>query len=107
MNTIKKDHWFIHNNQLTISLMRFYVEISMINDSNYIYFLLRVVNTEQKPKEISFMFDSLEESIAFTEEVVDECKTFDEIIKNYRLIQDNRSNMLKMENDYGCQKRLQ
>ena len=107
MNAIKKNHWLIHENQLAISLMRFDAEISMINDSNYIYFLLRVATIGKNPKEISFMFDSLEESIAFTEEVVDECENFDEIIKNYNLIQDNRGKMLKLEIDYGCKKRLQ
>ena len=107
MNTIKNEHWFIHNNELAISLMHFYAEISMVNGNNVIYFVLKVVNTNKDAKELSFMFLTLEEAIVFTEEVVSNCWTFDDIINSFNFYQDNQSKMLKKENNDGSKKRLQ
>ena len=82
MNMIKNDHWFIHENELAISLMRFYVSIKLIDDDGKNVFLLRVSKGNAE-KEISLKFDSLEDAIVFAEDVVDRCFTFDIIKEIY------------------------
>ena len=82
MNMIKLDHWYLHGNELAISLMRYYVSIKLINDDGNNIFILRVT-TGMAEKEVPLMFDSLEDAIVFTEDVINKCATIDEIKQVY------------------------
>ena len=82
MQRIKLNHWFVSDNSLGISLMRFHVEISLINSYESMYYKL-TVTTEDKTK-IVVNFYSLEEAILFTEHTINQCLTKEEIIKAYQ-----------------------
>ncbi len=97
MNRINLDHWFVNDNELGISLMKFYVNIKMINEDNDIYYIARVINSETEIKEISFKFLSLEDAITFTENIVSKCFTFDEVRDKYIVFCDNKEKTYKKE----------
>ncbi len=78
---IKLNHWFIDNNKLSISLMRFYVIISIYKNDN-LCFILRVNNGNME--DMYLYFNTLEEAIAFTEEKIDNSRSFDEILIAYK-----------------------
>ena len=78
MNMIKNNHWLIHENELAISLIRYYVSIRLIDEDEKNVFLLKV-STGMAEKEISLKFDSMEDAIVFTEDVIDKCSSLDEI----------------------------
>ena len=82
MGRIKLDHWFINDNELSISLMRYYVDINISYDEK-VNILLRVIDSDRK--ELFFDFDSLEKAIIFTEAVINKCP-------NYQAIEDAYNN---------------
>ncbi len=82
MNMIKKDHWYINDNELAITLMRYYVSIMLVNDEGDISFKLTVAGGAGS-KEMNLSFSNLEDAIVFTEDVISQCKSFDEIKKVY------------------------
>lgn len=84
MKCINLNHWYIKNNVLSISLMRYYVKINICESMKCILFKLEVINCEREV--ISFDFYNLEEAIYFTEVIISKCENFEEIIKKYREI---------------------
>lgn len=80
---LELDHWFINEDSLSISLLRFYVNISKpeLSYKLDIYQDSKVVS--------SLFFDTLEDAISFTEEVIVNCKDIDEINNSYQ-IQDKK-----------------
>ncbi len=80
MAKINKTHWFINNNELSISLLRFHVEINFIDNDNTVKIKIKDNNEEY----ISLTVNSLEEAISFTENVIIKCKNKEEIIDNYK-----------------------
>lgn len=81
MRRFKLNHWFINDNQLSISLMRYYVDIDMTVDDDDTSVILRVVDSNRK--ELFFDFDSMETAVAFTEAVIDKCSTYNDIEEAY------------------------
>ena len=98
MDRINMDHWFVNDNELAISLMRFYVGIKICSENDDIYCIARVVNAESDIKEISFKFLSLEEAITFTENTVAKCFTFEEVRNKYLAFRDKQEKTYKKEN---------
>ena len=94
MKYLGLNHWYIKDNNLSISLMNFYVEIESVVKDNILGYVLRVVCSEKEIKEIDLKFNSLEEAINFTEEVITDCWTFNEITNIYN----------GMYNEYGVRK---
>ena len=82
MGRIEKDHWFVKGNELSISLMRFYVKIKQ--DSKSESYILKIGNNMME--ELKIKFSTLEESIYFTE--------------NYITISNNLNDILEKKKEY-------
>ena len=80
MSRINLNHWFTKGNNLTISLMRYYVIIVPIPFNNVISYVLNVMDDENNK---TFYFDTLEESIKFTEEVINNSNNIQQMIDEY------------------------
>ena len=80
MERIKLNHWFIKENELSISLMRYYVMVYPISCNNQVSYVVNVMDDENNK---TLYFDTLEESVKFTEEVINSCNNIMEIINNY------------------------
>ena len=81
MIRLELNHWFINNNSISISLMRYFVEINIdYNDVNLFY---RLIIRDSNKNELVFNFYSLEDAIWFTENVINKCESFKEIINEY------------------------
>ena len=85
MERIQLNHWFVGENELSISLLLYFVRInicqSIYQDDLSIYYQLDVIDQNQDVLE--FGFDSLEDAMMFTEEAVNGLVTRDEIIQAY------------------------
>ena len=86
MNKIKLNHWFLNDNELTISLMRFFVKIQILMNDEFIYYQL-VVKSEDDS--LTFNFYSLEDAVCFCEKVISQCKNKDEIVDKYKELFNN------------------
>ena len=84
MGMIKLDHWYIKNNQLCISLMKYYTNINMVLSNSKVFFVLNIVNLEMK--ELYLCFNTLEEAITFVEDVINKDYeiTFSDMEEVYR-----------------------
>ena len=80
MERIKLNHWYIKENELSISLMRYYVMVYPISCNNQVSYVLNVMDDENNK---TLYFDTLEESVKFTEEVINSCNNITEITNNY------------------------
>lgn len=82
MERIELDHWFVDDNKLLISFMRYYVDIRIYQNDTNVFYQLRVLN--QNKESLIFNFDSLEDAIVFTEQTIRKSRTLKEIIKSYQ-----------------------
>ena len=80
MNRIELNHWFIDNNSLSISLMNFCVKINHHIIRNNTCFVMQVIHEQDN---IFLYFNSLEEAIKFTENIVINCTNMDEVLNKY------------------------
>ncbi|MBQ3307300.1 MAG: hypothetical protein IJG68_03800 [Bacilli bacterium] len=81
MKKIKKDHWYIKENELSISLLKFHVTIDVLKNDDYIFYHVTVV--DENRKELKYNFYTLEDVFYFVENVVDKCWSREEIIDSY------------------------
>lgn len=81
MERINLDHWFVKDNKLSISLMRFYVSIDIHHNSRSIYHQLKVIDGNRDS--LVFNFYTLEDALAFTENLINKCNTLNEVIAKY------------------------
>ena len=77
MKRIELDHWYTIDNTLDISLMRFHVEIKILDN----YFQMELINSLRQT--ITLNFNTLEDAITFTETTVKKAHDYNEIIKKY------------------------
>ena len=82
MPRIELNHWFIKDNKLSISLWHFYVAINMFLYDDEIIFQLKVNDDEKNY--MGFNFFTLEDAIDFTENVIANSSTLDDILNKYR-----------------------
>jgi len=82
MDRIKLNHWFIKNNELSISLFRYCINIKILFNDEFVFYQLTVIDSQRY--EIIFNFYTLEDAISFTENVITSCKTNEEIINSYQ-----------------------
>ena len=80
MQAIKKD-WYIIDNQLSLSLIRYFLKITICKNDYDIYFRLEVY--ENSKVVLTFNFYSLEEAICFAEETIQKCNSVKEIADCY------------------------
>ena len=81
MKKIELNYWFIKDNTIQISLMRFYIEITILKNNDSIYYKLEVIDNSKT--ELIFNFYTLEDAITFTEEIINSCYTIEEISTIY------------------------
>ena len=81
MNKIELNHWYVNENTLSISLMRFYVEIKILKNDYTLYYLLHVKGEENR--EMTFTFYTIEEALFFTEEFVAKSYSINEVFEKY------------------------
>ena len=81
MKKIDLNHWYLNNNNLSISLMKYCVNIITRKNSYGIYYQLIVLGEDKN--ELIFNFYTLEDSISFTENIVNKSNSFDEIVNEY------------------------
>ena len=62
------NHWFIDNNKIGISLMRYYVDIEILVEDSELCYKLQVFNDNEMA--LTFIFKTLENAITFIEDVV-------------------------------------
>ena len=80
MGQIKKNP-YVNGNNVSYSLMRFHVSINIRKNENNLYFQLVVTNSEME--ELVFNFNTFENAIYFTENVINNCHNFAEIQEAY------------------------
>lgn len=98
MNTLDLNHWFIEKNEMSISLVKFYVKITILHDNQNVYYQLYIKGDYDK--ELLFNFYTIEDAIRFTEQVVSKCDNTLEVINNYNLMFNNG----EFENPYSKKK---
>lgn len=79
---IELNHWFVNDDELSVALMRFYVRISICLDLDDRVFYVLTVNNSNK-ENMYLYFPSLEDAIYFTENVINDSETLDEIRDSY------------------------
>ena len=83
MNKIELNHWFLKENEISISLMRFHARINILKNNQFIYFQT-IINGEDN--ELTFNFYSIEDAMSVVEQVVAKSKNTNEIIEKYILM---------------------
>lgn len=87
MNRIELNHWSMKDNELSISLMRFYTKIKILKNDQTIYYQLFVKG--HGGKELTFNFYTIEDAISFAEQVINKSKDSSEVLKKYTLMFEN------------------
>ena len=82
MEKFKLDHWFVADNELSIFLMHYFVKITICKNSAFIFYRLEIF--EDGKCKLLFNFNSLEDAVRFTGEVINEANSIDEIANSYR-----------------------
>lgn len=98
MKRIDLDHWFVGDNKLSISLMKFFVRITICKNDDYIFYGLEVYDDNRVC--LIFNFYSLEDAIKFTEEVIAKCFEKEEIINAY-IEKFDKKTKVKTKNRYN------
>ncbi len=86
MARINLDHWFIKENSLSISLMRYYVIICPIAYNSTLSYVLNVMDDENNK---TFYFDNLDDAVYFTEEIINKSNSIQEMINEYNTYLEN------------------
>jgi hypothetical protein len=81
MGRIELNHWFVKDNELSISLMRYFVKISICQNNNFIFYRLEIF--KEGKVVLVFNFYSLSDAIYFTERIIQKCTEISEIIEQY------------------------
>jgi len=81
MKQITRNNWYIKDNDIKVSLLKFHVTISICKNNKNIYYSLKVIDGDRK--ELVFNFYTLEDAIAFTEDTISNCHDRSEIVSKY------------------------
>ena len=81
MQRIEFDHWFVNNNELSISLMRYFVKIESYVVDDDLCVMLTVI--DDNINNLELCFTRLEDAISFAENEINGCKSFEEILERY------------------------
>ena len=81
MEVIELNHWFVADNELSISLMRYFVKINICQNNKYIFYRLEVF--EEGKVAVVFNFYSLSDAIHFTENIIQKCTEISDIVQQY------------------------
>lgn len=82
MGRMELNHWFVDEDGLSIALMRYYVEIKILNNKDYTFYRLGVhINNSE---ELVFNFYALDDAVYFTESVISKSEDKDQIVEVYQ-----------------------
>ena len=81
MRKIELNHWFVADNELSISLLKYFVKIIICQNNKFIFYRLEVF--EESKADLVFNFYSLSDAIQFTEEIIGKCTKTTEIVEQY------------------------
>jgi len=87
MNKIDLNHWYLKENEISISLLRFHVKINILKNKEFIYFQTIIKDTNEQ--ELTFNFYSIEDAISFVEKTVANCKNNTEVMERYETMFEN------------------
>ena len=100
MSKIELNHWYMKDNELSISLMSFYTKIKILKNDQTIYYQLDVKGNDDK--DLTFNFYAIEDAILFTEQIIAKSHNTDEVLKKYILMFENE----KFKNPYSKNKKM-
>ena len=100
MSRIELNHWYMKENELSISLMRFYTKIKILKNDQTIYYQLYVKGNEDK--ELTFNFYTIEDAILFTEQTIAKSHDTNEILQKYISMFKNE----KFKSSYSKKKKM-
>ena len=89
MKKIKRNHWYINDNHMSISLLRFYVDIEIT--TNDIFIILQMTVIDEGQKKLVLDFYTLEDAIYFTEDIITCGSTLEEITSMYQELFSNKN----------------
>ena len=98
MKSIDLNHWYIKDNEMSISLMNFYVSIQSFIDEKSSFYLLRVCNSDRGI--LNFSFPTLEEAVSFTEDTVASSFTLEDVTIAYMEKEEEKKQKRKLKNDF-------
>ncbi len=81
MGRIELNHWFVADNELSISLMRYFVKINICQNNKFIFYRLEVF--KEGKVALVFNFYSLSDAIQFTEKIIQKYTELSEIVQQY------------------------
>ncbi len=81
MSRIEKNYWFVNEHGMSISLMRFYVDIRISRNDNFIFYHLDVYSNGKT--DLTLNFYSLEDAVTFTEKEINKSIDKKDILKRY------------------------
>ena len=90
MARIELNHWFINNNELSISLIRFYISIKVLKSNQSIYCRLYIKGNDDE--DLILDFCTIEDALLFTEKVINKCCDLNEVLEKYNLMFSNEKN---------------
>lgn len=82
MNKIKSNQWYIEDNKMGISLLRYYAKISILKNNDFIFYRITIIDANRK--ELVFNMYTLEDAVSFVENVVAISHDYDEILHEYK-----------------------
>ena len=97
MSRIELNHWYVRNNELSISLISFYTRIEILENNQTIYYRLYVKGNDNK--ELTFNFYTIEDAISFTEQIIAKSHDINEVLEKYIIKFENE----KLNNSYSNQ----
>lgn len=82
MKNINRRNWSLDGNKASVSLMNLHAKFEVLKNDNSIYYQLVV--TDSNMDTLTFNFYTLEDVISFTENVVSECRTKEDVLNQYQ-----------------------
>ena len=96
MKRIEQNHWYIQDNKMSIGLTHNHVSIDIKTDGEFVVYTLEVI--DEKRERLYFDFYSLENAMAFTEEVIALCWTNKEVKERYEKLCEKKALAAKPTN---------
>ncbi|MBQ6135447.1 MAG: hypothetical protein IJI60_03925 [Bacilli bacterium] len=98
MKAIELNHWYIQDNEMSISLMNFYVSIQSFVDGKSSFYLLRVCNSDRGI--LNFSFPTLEDAVCFTEDKVATFFTLEDVAIAYMERREEKKQKRMLKHDF-------
>ena len=99
MKNIKLNNWYINDNNLSIALVYYHVNINSKTNCNGIYYELCI--TDENMDKLILNFNTLEEAVRFTENIINKTNNITEIINKYEENIKYKGPKLEVKEDYS------